>query len=242
MNTSNILPYNVGSYSRLSYEDINRLPQIRSSEPKKLLADTQNQNNNKTAKFAKIFTVAISALVGLYIAHRNNLFSPIMKETKKILKTPDTFEKINKYVNDNFSFEACAKVAKKFLNNFDSSQPVALAEQAKLLAKDNKKFDKLTKKIFAELNDDKNAERFKRGICVDMMDLYLPKIVKKLQTLKNNKQPYKNLQPEIVSDLFKKGSDGVMPIDDLFYNAIKGRIKNTIIDSVQKERTLALIT
>ena len=240
MNTGYILPYSVGSYARLSVEDINRLPKKTVSVEQKNIINKEDRT--KAKRFAKIFTVAVSALVGLYIAHRNNLFSPIMKETKKILKTPDTFEKINKFVNDNFNFEACANVAKRFLNNFDSSQPAVLAEQAKLLANDNKKFDKLTKKIFSELNDDKNTERFKRGICVDMMDLYLPKIVKKLQNLKNNKQPYKNLQPEIVADLFKKGPDGAMPIEDLFYNAIKGRIKNTIIDSVQKERTLALVT
>ncbi len=239
MNTSNILPYNVGSYARLSFEDINRLPKTAISSSKKDLIS--REDSVKTTKFAKIFTVSVSALLGLYIAHRNNLFSPIMKETKKILKTPDTFEKINKYVNDNFSFDACAKVAKRFLNNFDASQPEALSKQAKILANDNKKFNSLTKRLFSELRDDNNAERFKRGLCVDMMDLYLPKIVKKLQNLKSNKKPYKNLQPEVVADLFKKGPDGVMPIEDLFYNAIKNRIKNSIIDSVQKERTLALI-
>ena len=240
MNTSNILPYNTGSYARLSSADITRLPKMATApNPQKTLTDTNEIK--KTTKIAKIFTVVLSALVGLYIAHRNNLFSPVMKETKKVLKTPDTFEKINKYVNDNFNFETCAKVAKKFLNNFDSSQPEALSQQAKILAADNKKFDNLAKKVFSELSDDNNAERFKRGLCVDMMDLYLPKIEKKLQTLKDNNQPYKKLQPEIVADLFKKDSAGVMPIEDLFYNAIKGRIKNTIIDSVQKERTLALV-
>ena len=241
MNVSNVSSYNINSYSRLSMEDITRLPLSAVSEKKSSSINNNNNNNINTAKFAKIFTVTISALLGLYIAHRNNLFSPIMKESKKILKTPDTFEKINKYVTDNFNFEACAKVAKTFLNNFDPSQPAALSEQAKLLAADNAKFNTLAKKVFSELTDDKNAERFKRGICVDMMDLYLPKIMKKLQKLKSNKQPYKNLQPEIVSDLFKKNEKGVMPIEDLFYNAIKNRIKNSIIDSVQKERTLALI-
>ena len=238
MKINSVLSYNFGSYSRLSFEDIARLPKMVSTNPEN---SSVNTNNVNSAKIGKIFMITFSALVALYFAHRNNLFSPVLKETKKILKTPDTFEKINKYVTDNFSFEACTKVAKTFLNNFDSSQPVALAEQAKLLASDGKKFDSLAKKIFAELSDDTNAERFRRGLCVDMMDLYLPKVVKKLQNLKNQNLPYKNLQSEVVSDLFKKDEKGITIIENLFNNAIKGRIKNTIVDSVQKERTLALI-
>ena len=232
--------YNFGNYSRLSFEDINRLPKYTSAVK---VSVPNLKENPKAIKLAKLITVGISALAGLYIAHRNNLFNPVMKETKKILKNPDTFEKINKYVSENFNYDNCTKITKRFLTKLanDSAQTELLSKQANIISNNKKDFDKLAGKVFEHLNDDKNTERLKRGISVDIMDLYLPKIAQKLQKIKDNNLPYKNMQPEIVADLFKKEQDGVMPIEDLFYNAVCARARKMIIDWVQNVRVLSEI-
>ena len=238
---NNISSYNFGSYSRLSNEDINRLPKYTSA-PK---TTSQNlKNNPKAVKLIKYMTIAISALVGLYIAHRNNLFNPVMKETKRILKNPDTFEKINKYVSDNFNYDNCAKFTKRYLTKLanDSAQTEAFSKQANIISNNKADFDNLAKKVFTTINDDKNLDSLKRGLSIDIMDLYLPKIAEKLQKIKDKNLPYKNLQPEIVSDLFKKGADGIMPIEDLFYSAVNTRTNKTVIDAVENSKFLSALT
>ncbi len=232
---------NFGSYSRLSLEDINRMPKHVSSPVQTAPSFNSKEIREKNVKLLKIFTIAVSALAGLYIANRNNLFNPVMKETKKILKNPDTFEKINKYVSDNFNFDTCAKFTKRFLTKLanDSAQTEAFAKQANIISNNKADFDKLVQKVFSQIHDDKNINTLKRGLSIDIMDLYLPKIVQKLQKIKDKKQPYKNLQPEIVADLFKKGPDGVMPIEDLFYSVVNARVGKTIIDTVDNARILS---
>jgi len=182
------------TYDRLLGKDITRLPDM-----KKVSRDIFVTNNKpltpdeKRRSFAKkAFTVATFALTGLYLAHRNNLFNPIKREAKKIIRNEDFQKKILAYVDGKISDDTYTNATKQFLNKMlgEKRTPAFITETKKILS-DKESFDELFIKIKKRLADDKNPETLKQGFAVDVLDKLMVKIERDLVTNKDNGLPYK---------------------------------------------------
>ena len=76
------------TYARLLGKDITRLPD-KKKVSRDIFVPTKTVISPEPAKknaLKKVVTFVTFAITGVYLAHRNNLFNPIKREAKKIIK------------------------------------------------------------------------------------------------------------------------------------------------------------
>ena len=229
----------ITKYSRLSSNDIARMPALKinradfyqgSSPIKPVVKKAPDTLRNK------IFTALTFGIVGLYLAHRQNLFNPIRREAKKILKSETLKNKVLEFAKDAVNPETYKKATRTFLNLAicDKNRPATFVENAQKILADEKLLEKLDDKVLKHLSDDSNTERLKQGFAVDIMDRMMNKIEKSLKQMKECGQEYKNKTDLIVSSLFDKTPDTQSIAQEALYKSITNR-SSVLIENFIKD-------
>lgn len=231
------------TYGRLLEQDIKRLPALKIDRID--YYQGSNANTSKTSKnnyWNKFFTVATFGLTGLYIAHRNNLFNPIKREAKKIIKNSDLKDRLLKFADEAINPETYKKATTKYLNELISGKnsDANVANEAQKILKNNESFDKLSKLVEKRLLDDSDTTRFKQGFVVDLLDRLNIKIEKNLNKAKNHGLPYKNQGSNIVESVFAKANNAPSLVEETLYESINNRSSVTI-DNFIKDSLISQI-
>jgi len=227
-------------YTRLSDSDISRLPSLNMTRCDFYQANNMNNSPIKIAKTSsntrnKIFTALTFGLVGLYLAHRQNLFNPIRREAKKIIKSSAFKNKMMDFVKEVLpepntltgarkTLTTCKDTTRKFLESIitDKNRPKPFIEATKNLINSNHNMSKLNKKVFRQIVDDTNYERLQRGFAVDTMDRLTGKIEKSLKQMKDCGQPYKDQTQNIITGIFESTNNS----ESIAYNTLQQSMLN----------------
>ena len=218
----------IKTYTRLSDNDIARMPSLKINRADFYQGSTPLKTDSKPAKEHslrnKIFTCLTFGLVGLYLAHRQNLFNPIKREAKKIITNKVLKDKVIDFAKENVNNETFKKVAHDFLSEFaNNSKSTALSEGAKKLLADKKQLENFDNKLLAALNDDADDVRFKNGFAVNILDKLLSKIEKTLKQMKECGEKYKDKADSIIEGIFTKTNNEPSVVENCLAETIKTR-------------------
>jgi len=225
----NIIP-GYPKYSRLSENDITRMPNLNLTRADYYQGQKTNKPTRKNSYLKNIFTTATFALTGLYIAHRNNLFNPIKRETLKIIRDKKLQNKVKEFVSDKINDDSYKIATEKFLEKIVNNKKNAgdITVQANKILQDKELFETLLGKLKTKLNDDPTPDGLVNGYAVDILDRLKIKIEKMLLQNKNNAMPYKNQGGKIIQELFENSQTKSSIIDNTLYEAIINRGENNI--------------
>ncbi len=229
-------------YCRLSKNDIIRMPSLNITRADFYHSSRQINTKHSKNYLKNLSTLTALSLTGLYIAHRNNLFNPIKREAKKILKSSELKEKVLNFVEQTVNNDTYTQTTKKFIENLttDKLRPQDFIEEAQKILKDQNAFSELMAKVIKRLNDDPNTTTLKQGFAVDILDRLGVKIERNLTKAKNNGLPYKNQSSDIIESIFKKAGNINNTAEETLFESITNRssstIENFIKDSLIKTR------
>ena len=219
-------------YGRLMESDITRLPSLNITrvdfyQGSKGTARNGKSNHNWRTNF---FTLATFGLTGLYIAHRNNLFNPIRRETRKITRNPEFKEKILTFVKENLNTETFKKATKALLEKIskDKTKRQTLLDETQKILKNNSLMEDLHTKVISNLADDANTERFQRGFASDMLDKLNVRIEKNLRKHKELGLPYKNQAEAVTEAIFTKNTNSPSLAEEILTDVINTRSDTTV--------------
>ena len=215
------------TYARLLGKDITRLPD-KKKVSRDIFVPTKNINPPETTKknaLKKVVTFVTFAITGVYLAHRNNLFNPVKREAKKIIKNLDLQNRVKDFVDSKISAETYNDATKKMLKKFldDKSRSKEFIVETNKLLLDNEEYQKLFKKVEKRLADDKNPETLRQGFAVDVLDRLFVKIEKDLAKSKENSLPYKNQGEKIINNIFATPEKGQTTVEEMLYDVIHTR-------------------
>lgn len=226
------------TYARLLGKDITRLP-----DKKKVSRDIfvptkaiQTPDAAKKSTLKKVVTFVTFAITGVYLAHRNNLFNPIKREAKKIIKNLDLQNRVKDFVDSKISQETYDDATKKMLQKLSEEKSRSkefIAETKKLLTNDDE-YQKLFEKIKKRLADDKNPETLNQGFAADVLDRLFIKIEKDLAKSKENSLPFKNQADKIIPNIFATPEKGQSTVEEMLYKVINNRTSSTIESYINK--------
>lgn len=228
-------------YVRLSKNDIVRMPSPNINRVD-FYQGTNPQFYKKDSNYwGKIFTAATFGIVGLYLAHRNNLFNPVKRETKKILNDKNLQDEVLAFVKNRIAPETYVDTTKRFMEDLitNNSRPKDFIQETQKILNDKKSFQNLIEKVTNRLNDD-TPEGLREGFSVDILDRLFNKIEKFLTKSKRDNLPYKNQNAQIIKMLFEKPQNANSIVEETLYEAISNRSASTIEtfinDSIIKSR------
>lgn len=218
-------------FQRLSVLDIERKPNLPQVNNKDTFINTSpKEKNAPDNKWRNIFTIATFGLTGLCIAHRNNLFNPIKRETISIIKNDKFIKEIREYVAKKLTNENFDKITKKYLENLSSNNKVSkdLSQEAANILKNPENLSDLYKKVSGNLRLNESDEGLEKSFSVALLDKLKIRIEKYLIRNKQNDLPYKNQYDNIVKDFFESNTDSPKAVDELFEDVVKERSLSTI--------------
>ncbi len=220
---------NSNKYVRLSKDDITRMPSLNKNRIDFYQGTNAVVQKPQSNYWKKIFTVLTFGLVGLYLAHRNNLFNPIKRETKRIINDQNLKEQVISLVKKQVTPETYQSSTKRFLQNIinDKSRAADFGNEAQKILGDNASFQELMTKVTKRLNDD-TPEGLQEGFCVDILDRLFGKIEKYLTNAKREGLPYKNQNAGIIEKIFAKPQNAESIAEETLYEAISNRSASTI--------------
>lgn len=232
----------IKTYTRLSDNDIARMPSLKINRADFYQGSTPLKTDSKPVKEHslrnKIFTCLTFGLVGLYLAHRQNLFNPIKREAKKIIKNNALKDSVVNFAKENVNNETFTKVAHNLLGEFaNNSKSTALSEGAEKLLADKKQLEKFDKALLKVLNDDTDAVRFKNGFAVNILDKLSSKIEKTLKQMKECGEKYKDKADSIIEGLFTKANNEPSVVENCLASTIKTR-SSAFIEKYIKDLTI----
>ncbi len=224
---------NTPRYERLRVGDITRLPDKRAAIDfyKRVVPVSKEEGKRLFRK--KIFTGATFGLVGLWLAHRHNLFNPVHREAKKIIRNEQFQNKIREFVDEHLTPQSFIDSTKRLLGKIISDKerkPEIVAEAKKALDK-KEVFDKLFEKVNKKLNDDDKT--LNDGYAVDLLDRLLIKVERDLAKNKEHGLPYKEQGEKVLKALTTKNSEGQSPLSELLYEAITNRSSSTVEEFIK---------
>ena len=216
-------------YVRLSTNDITRMPSLNVNRIDFYQGTNPQSMQNSSNYWGKIFTAATFGIVGLYIAHRNNLFNPVRRETKKILNDKNLQDRVLDFVKEKLKPELYIDTTKRFLENLknNSSRPKDFIQETEKILNNKASFQELMEKITKRLNDD-TPEGLQEGFCVDILDRLFTKIERFLTKNKQNGLPYKNQNANVIDKIFAKSQNANSIAEETLYEAIANRSSSTI--------------
>ena len=226
------------TYARLLGKDITRLPD-KKKVSRDIFVPTKAIQTPATAKkstLKKLVTFVTFAITGVYLAHRNNLFNPVKREAKKIIKNLDLQNRVKDFVDSKISQETYDDATKKMLQKLSEEKSRSkefIAEAKKLLTNDDE-YQKLFEKIKERLADDKNPETLKQGFAADVLDRLFIKIEKDLAKSKENSLPFKNQADKIIPNIFATPEKGQSTVEEMLYKVINNRTSSTIESYINK--------
>jgi len=229
MKLNSIYSTNLISHGRLLKEDILRLPSKETNKPD-FYQPSLHINKGKNDFWKNFFTALTFGVTGLYIAHRHNLFNPIKREAKKIIRNSQMQLRVKKFVNKTLSKNTYKEATIEFLKAMskDKTRRKIYMEEAKKILGNKKSFNQLFEKVCARLSDDKDPASLKRGYVVDVLDNLEKFIEKTLMKNKAHGLPYKNQGQNLMSSVFIKAGKNNSPAEQILHNIIANRSTSTI--------------
>ena len=194
------------SYSgRLLKGDIMRLPSTQTNRADFYMPVQPSPSRKNNVFLRNLFTALTFGFTGLYIAHRNDLFNPIRREAKRIIKSDDFINKIRTFVDGALnpqSYKDAARRSLEILSENKSRGEEFMNEAKKILASD-KDFSviltEVSKKFAADLMTRAYLNRKGTGSGYFPADNYV------IVDLAVNYKPIKELKAYIkVNNLFDK--------------------------------------
>lgn len=224
--------------NRLMAYDISKMPVNSFAINEKEDYYTPKKRTN-SAYWTKFFTVASFALTGLYLAHRNNLFNPVKREARKILRSEELTNKLKEYISTKLNPDSYNDFTNNLLKKYagDKTRTEGFVAAAQEIIGDEKRLTKLFDKVSSRLADDGEALRHGNGFVSDMLDLLGMKIEKLVQSCKNNNLPYKNKQGEFMDKLFS-ANNGSSVADETLFDIFKSRA-GSIVENFVKEANIS---
>ena len=233
---------NLSYGDRLLKGDIMRLPSPQTNKADFYMSVKPSPKRQRNAFWRNLFTAMTFGLTGLYIAHRNNLFNPIRREAKRIIKSDDFISKIKAFVDSSLGADTYKRAAKKSLEilSENKSRGEEFMTEAKRILNDNNSFTDIFKTVSTRLVDDSNPQRLKDGYSVDMLDKLTGSIERMLRNFKEAGQNYKNRDAEIVSALFApiegKANMVTNVLDEIVQNRAFLTVENFVKDFIIKSK------
>jgi len=226
------------TYTRLLGKDITRLPD-KTKVSRDIFVPTKAIQTPEAARksaLKKIVTFVTFAITGVYLAHRNNLFNPVKREAKKIIKNLDLQKRVKDFVDSKISTETYDDATRKMLQKLagDKTRSKEFVAETQKLLTDDTAYKTLFKKVEQRLADDKIPERLRQGYAADVLDKLFIKIEKDLAKSKENSLPYKNQSDKIIANIFAKPEKGQSTVEEMLYGVINNRTASTIENHINK--------
>lgn len=225
------------SSDRLMAYDIRKMP-VNSLSVSEKEDHYVPRKKDKNPFWTKFFTFASFALTGLYLANRNNLFNPVKREARRILRSEELLNKLKSYVPAKINVEAYNDFTRTLLKKYaaDTTRTQDFMSEAQKTLDNKALLDKLCGKVSDKLGDDSDLVRHSKGFISDILDGLGLKIEKLLLDDKKKNLPYKDKQGEFIGKLFDP-NNSTSVIDDSIFDIFKSRAGGVVEDFVNEAVT-----
>ena len=214
------------SYSgRLLKGDIMRLPSAQTNKADFYMPVKPSPSRKRTVFLRNLFTALTFGFTGLYIAHRNDLFNPIRREAKRLIKSDTFISKIKTFVDSSLNPQTYREATKKSLEMLagNKSRGEEFVSEAKRILASDKDFADVLKEATKKFADDADIQRLKDGYSVDLLDKLVSKVEKLLRGIKESGQNYRNKDGEILTTLFTSNDGKNSIAKDVLVEIIENR-------------------